>query len=181
MLRFLCLPNFSLYSSLPYPFTDSKQNGDAANAALANEDCPTIDQALSPEEKSPVTPGGRERYNRDRACFLLSTGDFGQSPDGNIRKGTSNIHVHHFWLASFAKAWTITSKHMYPVQHLPRPVHNPHLIKKLALLPFWRGKKNSGQYGYIGLLKYVPDLGLICWKQDRENKRPVQSMEQMVS
>ncbi|XP_056399286.1 potassium voltage-gated channel subfamily C member 1-like isoform X1 [Hyla sarda] len=66
---------------------DSKQNGDAANAALANEDCPTIDQALSPEEKSPVTPGARERYNRDRACFLLSTGDFAHSPDGNIRKG----------------------------------------------------------------------------------------------
>uniref|UniRef100_A0ACB8EVH6 Potassium voltage-gated channel sub C member 3 n=1 Tax=Sphaerodactylus townsendi TaxID=933632 RepID=A0ACB8EVH6_9SAUR len=75
---------------------DSKQNGDAANAALANEDCPTIDQALSPEEKSPVTPGGRERYNRDRACFLLSTGDFGQSPDGNIRKGTRNGHMHRF-------------------------------------------------------------------------------------
>nr|XP_033817808.1 potassium voltage-gated channel subfamily C member 1-like isoform X1 [Geotrypetes seraphini] len=66
---------------------DSKQNGDAAKAALANEDCPTIDQALSPEEKSPVTPGSRERYNRDRACFLLSTGDFAHSPDGNIRKG----------------------------------------------------------------------------------------------
>ncbi|XP_060636500.1 voltage-gated potassium channel KCNC1-like isoform X2 [Anolis sagrei] len=72
---------------------DSKQNGDAANAALANEDCPTIDQALSPEEKSPVTPGGRERYNRDRACFLLSTGDFGQSPDGNIRKDHRFNHV----------------------------------------------------------------------------------------
>ncbi|XP_063292342.1 potassium voltage-gated channel subfamily C member 1-like isoform X2 [Pelobates fuscus] len=68
---------------------DSKQNGDAANAALANEDCPTIDQALSPEEKSPVTPGARERYNRDRACFLLSTGDFAHSPDGNIRKAVN--------------------------------------------------------------------------------------------
>ncbi|XP_069461340.1 voltage-gated potassium channel KCNC1-like isoform X1 [Ambystoma mexicanum] len=68
---------------------DSKQNGDAANAALANEDCPTIDQALSPEEKSPVTPGSRERYNRDRACFLLSTGDFAHSPDGNIRKAAN--------------------------------------------------------------------------------------------
>ncbi|XP_059584203.1 potassium voltage-gated channel subfamily C member 3 isoform X2 [Alligator mississippiensis] len=66
---------------------DSKQNGDAANAALANEDCPTIDQALSPEEKSPVTPGARERYNRDRACFLLSAAEYGPAPDGHIRKG----------------------------------------------------------------------------------------------
>ncbi|XP_041093545.1 potassium voltage-gated channel subfamily C member 1-like isoform X3 [Polyodon spathula] len=73
---------------------DSKQNGDAANAALANEDCPTIDQALSPEEKSPITPaagrgggGTGERYAHDRACFLLSTGEF-RTPDGNIRKGS---------------------------------------------------------------------------------------------
>ncbi|XP_055519245.1 potassium voltage-gated channel subfamily C member 1-like isoform X1 [Leucoraja erinacea] len=66
---------------------DPKQNGDAANAALANEDCPTIDQALSPEDNQAVTPGGRERYARDRACFLLTTGDFEHSPDGSIRKG----------------------------------------------------------------------------------------------
>ncbi|XP_044844804.1 potassium voltage-gated channel subfamily C member 3 isoform X2 [Mauremys mutica] len=66
---------------------DSKQNGDAAKAALANEDCPTIDQALSPEEKSPVTPAAHERYSRDRACFLLTAGEFGPAPDGNIRKG----------------------------------------------------------------------------------------------
>ncbi|XP_078286598.1 LOW QUALITY PROTEIN: voltage-gated potassium channel KCNC3-like [Rhinoraja longicauda] len=65
---------------------DPKQNGDAANAALANEDCPTIDQALSPEDNQAVTPGGRERYAAT-ACFLLNTGDFGHSPDGSIRKG----------------------------------------------------------------------------------------------
>uniref|UniRef100_W5MIN4 Potassium voltage-gated channel, Shaw-related subfamily, member 3b n=1 Tax=Lepisosteus oculatus TaxID=7918 RepID=W5MIN4_LEPOC len=64
---------------------DSKQNGDAANAALANEDCPTIDQALSPEEKSPAGGGARDRYQHDRACFLLSTGDF-RAADGNVRK-----------------------------------------------------------------------------------------------
>uniref|UniRef100_A0A672KWE5 Potassium voltage-gated channel subfamily C member 3-like n=1 Tax=Sinocyclocheilus grahami TaxID=75366 RepID=A0A672KWE5_SINGR len=54
--------------------SDSKQNGDAASAALANEDCPTIDQVLSPDERSPV---GRtqERYQQDRACFLLNTRD----------------------------------------------------------------------------------------------------------
>ncbi|XP_038609156.1 potassium voltage-gated channel subfamily C member 3 isoform X3 [Tachyglossus aculeatus] len=66
---------------------DSKQNGDAASAALAHEDCPTIDQALSPEEKSPITPGSRERYSRDRACFLLAASDYAPSPDGTIRKG----------------------------------------------------------------------------------------------
>ncbi|KAL0156275.1 hypothetical protein M9458_047521, partial [Cirrhinus mrigala] len=59
----------------------SKQNGDAASAALANEDCPTIDQVLSPDERSPV---GRtqERYQQDRACFLLNTREF-RPTDGN--------------------------------------------------------------------------------------------------
>ncbi|CAL8379652.1 unnamed protein product [Gadus morhua 'NCC'] len=38
--------------------TDSKQNGDAASAALANEDCPNIDQVLSPDERSPAVRGG---------------------------------------------------------------------------------------------------------------------------
>ncbi|KAJ8251072.1 hypothetical protein GJAV_G00216940 [Gymnothorax javanicus] len=65
---------------------DSKQNGDAANAALANEDCPTIDQVLGPEEKSPATSAvSRERFPHDRACFLLSTGEF-RPTDGNVRK-----------------------------------------------------------------------------------------------
>lgn len=66
--------------------SDSKQNGDAASAALANEDCPTIDQVLSPDERSPM---GRtqERYQQDRACFLLNTREF-RPTDGNVRKGT---------------------------------------------------------------------------------------------
>ncbi|XP_016146908.1 potassium voltage-gated channel subfamily C member 1-like [Sinocyclocheilus grahami] len=66
--------------------TDSKQNGDAASAALANEDCPTIDQVLSPDERSPV---GRtqECYQQDRACFLLNTREF-RPADGNVRKAT---------------------------------------------------------------------------------------------
>ncbi|KAJ8253596.1 hypothetical protein COCON_G00202080 [Conger conger] len=65
---------------------DSKQNGDAANAALANEDCPTIDQVLGPDEKSPATSAvSRERFPHDRACFLLSTGEF-RATDGNVRK-----------------------------------------------------------------------------------------------
>ncbi|CAL8316902.1 unnamed protein product [Arctogadus glacialis] len=79
---------------------DSKQNGAAAaaNAALANEDCPNIDQALG-DERSPATGGllgsggggggggARERYPHDRACFLLSTGEFQRPADGNVRKG----------------------------------------------------------------------------------------------
>ncbi|KTG00539.1 hypothetical protein cypCar_00015311 [Cyprinus carpio] len=73
---------------------DSKQNGDAANAALANEDCPTIDQVLGPDDRSPATSGlgtctGRERYPHDRACFLLSTGEF-RTTDSNVRKGISS-------------------------------------------------------------------------------------------
>uniref|UniRef100_A0A3Q4AJF2 BTB domain-containing protein n=1 Tax=Mola mola TaxID=94237 RepID=A0A3Q4AJF2_MOLML len=72
---------------------DSKQNGDAAAnaAALANEDCPTIDQVLG-DERSPATGGlgsttSRERYPHDRACFLLSAGEFHRTTDGNVRKG----------------------------------------------------------------------------------------------
>ncbi|KAK5884289.1 hypothetical protein CesoFtcFv8_018126 [Champsocephalus esox] len=71
---------------------DSKQNGEAAaNAALANEDCPTIDQVLG-DERSPATGGlgsttSRERYPHDRACFLLSAGEFQRTTDGNVRKG----------------------------------------------------------------------------------------------
>lgn len=66
--------------------TDPRPNGDPAAAALAHEDCPAIDQpAMSPEDKSPITPGSRGRYSRDRACFLLT--DYAPSPDGSIRKG----------------------------------------------------------------------------------------------
>ncbi len=66
--------------------SDSKQNGDAASAALANEDCPTIDQVLSPDERSPVGLT-QERYQQDKACFLLNTREF-RPTDGNVRKGT---------------------------------------------------------------------------------------------
>ncbi|XP_051905615.1 potassium voltage-gated channel subfamily C member 1-like isoform X1 [Hippocampus zosterae] len=73
---------------------DSKQNGDAAAnaAALANEDCPTIDQVLG-DERSPAIGGhgsttSRERYPHDRACFLLSAGEFQRTTDANVRKAT---------------------------------------------------------------------------------------------
>uniref|UniRef100_A0A673IEG7 Potassium voltage-gated channel, Shaw-related subfamily, member 3a n=1 Tax=Sinocyclocheilus rhinocerous TaxID=307959 RepID=A0A673IEG7_9TELE len=76
---------------------DSKQNGDAANAALANEDCPTIDQVLGPDDRSPATSGlgtctGRERFPHDRACFLLSTGEF-RTTDSNVRKALTTHAV----------------------------------------------------------------------------------------
>uniref|UniRef100_A0A8C6KSF8 Potassium voltage-gated channel, Shaw-related subfamily, member 3a n=1 Tax=Nothobranchius furzeri TaxID=105023 RepID=A0A8C6KSF8_NOTFU len=80
---------------------DSKQNGEtAANAAaLANEDCPTIDQVLG-DERSPATGGlgsntSRERYPHDRACFLLSAGEFQRTTDGNVRKvGSEHTQLH---------------------------------------------------------------------------------------
>lgn len=85
--------NVFLPSTLPPLPPDSKQNGDAAAnaAALANEDCPTIDQVLG-DERSPATGGlgstaSRERYPHDRACFLLSAGEFQRTTDGNVRKG----------------------------------------------------------------------------------------------
>uniref|UniRef100_A0ACB8G3B8 Potassium voltage-gated channel sub C member 1 n=1 Tax=Sphaerodactylus townsendi TaxID=933632 RepID=A0ACB8G3B8_9SAUR len=65
-------------------FEDSKLNGEVAKAALANEDCPHIDQAMSPDEGLPFTRSGtRERYG---PCFLLSTGEYPCPPDGGIRK-----------------------------------------------------------------------------------------------
>ncbi|XP_074811001.1 voltage-gated potassium channel KCNC1 isoform X5 [Natator depressus] len=64
---------------------DSKLNGEVAKAALANEDCPHIDQAITPDEGLPFTRSGtRERYG---PCFLLSTGEYPCPPDGGIRKG----------------------------------------------------------------------------------------------
>lgn len=76
----------SLSSLASRPAVDPRPNGDPAAAALAHEDCPAIDQpAMSPEDKSPITPGSRGRYSRDRACFLVT--DYAPSPDGSIRKG----------------------------------------------------------------------------------------------
>lgn len=60
---------------------DSKLNGEAANAALANEDCPHIDQAISPEEI--FSPGERER-----PCFLVTTAERPNHTGGRVRRGT---------------------------------------------------------------------------------------------
>lgn len=60
--------------------SDSKLNGEAANAALANEDCPHIDQAISPEEV--FSPGERER-----PCFLVTTAERPNHTGGRVRRG----------------------------------------------------------------------------------------------
>ncbi|KAI3371237.1 hypothetical protein L3Q82_023858, partial [Scortum barcoo] len=60
-------------------FQDSKLNGEAANAALANEDCPHIDQAISPEEI--FSPSDRER-----PCFLVTTAERPNHTGGRVRR-----------------------------------------------------------------------------------------------
>ncbi|XP_046890481.1 potassium voltage-gated channel subfamily C member 1b isoform X2 [Hypomesus transpacificus] len=62
-------------------FRDSKLNGEAANAALANEDCPHIDQAISPEEIFSPT-------ERERPCFLVTTAERPNHVRGRVRRET---------------------------------------------------------------------------------------------
>ncbi|TMS05442.1 Potassium voltage-gated channel subfamily C member 1 [Larimichthys crocea] len=66
-------------------FQDSKLNGEAANAALANEDCPHIDQAISPEEI--FSPSERER-----PCFLVTTAERPNHTGGRVRRETQRQH-----------------------------------------------------------------------------------------
>lgn len=64
-----------------FVIADFKVNGEPSKAALANEDCPHIDQAVSPEEVfSPV--------DRERPCFLLTSADRGNHIGARVRKGT---------------------------------------------------------------------------------------------
>ncbi|KAJ3596911.1 hypothetical protein NHX12_003311 [Muraenolepis orangiensis] len=64
-------------------FQESKLNGEAANAALADEDCPHIDQAVSPDETtfSPLS-------ERERPCFLVTTAERPNHAGGKVRRGT---------------------------------------------------------------------------------------------
>ncbi|XP_049578060.1 potassium voltage-gated channel subfamily C member 1b isoform X2 [Syngnathus scovelli] len=66
-------------------FQDSKLNGEAANAALANEDCPHIDQAISPEEI--FSPSERER-----PCFLVTTAERPNHTGGRARREIQRQH-----------------------------------------------------------------------------------------
>ncbi|XP_067235806.1 potassium voltage-gated channel subfamily C member 1b isoform X2 [Chanodichthys erythropterus] len=67
-------------------YQDFKVNGEPSKAALANEDCPHIDQAVSPEEVfSPV--------DRERPCFLLTSGgDRANHTGGRVRKETQRAN-----------------------------------------------------------------------------------------
>ncbi|XP_061102013.1 potassium voltage-gated channel subfamily C member 1a isoform X2 [Conger conger] len=62
--------------------SDSKVNGEAAKAALANEDCPHIDQAVSPEDGQAFSPNDRS----EQPCFLVATGDRRGHTGGRVRK-----------------------------------------------------------------------------------------------
>ncbi|KAG5848636.1 hypothetical protein ANANG_G00100730, partial [Anguilla anguilla] len=62
---------------------DSKVNGEAAKAALANEDCPHIDQAMSPEDGQIFSPSDRS----EQPCFLVATGERRGHTGGRVRKG----------------------------------------------------------------------------------------------
>ncbi|KAI1890145.1 hypothetical protein AGOR_G00170650 [Albula goreensis] len=66
---------------------DSKVNGEAAKAALANEDCPHIDQAISPEDGQIFSPGDRS----DQPCFLLPTGERRAHTGGRVRKACPSL------------------------------------------------------------------------------------------
>uniref|UniRef100_A0A673K1K1 Potassium voltage-gated channel subfamily C member 1-like n=1 Tax=Sinocyclocheilus rhinocerous TaxID=307959 RepID=A0A673K1K1_9TELE len=63
---------------------DPKVNGEAAKAALANEDCPHIDQAISPEDGQIFNPS---QPRGDTPCFLLNVGGRSTNTGTRVRKG----------------------------------------------------------------------------------------------
>ncbi|CAM9192839.1 unnamed protein product [Lampetra planeri] len=80
-------PNFcksSISSSTSEPHCPRRRFRDQVprlpNAALANEDCPHIDQAISPEEI--FSPSDRER-----PCFLVTTAEHPNHTGGRVRRG----------------------------------------------------------------------------------------------
>ncbi|KAG5264162.1 hypothetical protein AALO_G00272820 [Alosa alosa] len=73
-------------ATAPAPDTiraDLKVNGEAAKAALANEDCPHIDQAISPEDGQVFSPCDRG----GEPCFLLNIGTRPAHLANRVRKG----------------------------------------------------------------------------------------------
>ncbi|KAM4687185.1 voltage-gated potassium channel KCNC1-like [Rhinophrynus dorsalis] len=64
---------------------DSKLNGEVSKAALANEDCPHIDQTITPDEGLSFTQSSTRE--KGGPYFLLSPEEYPSPPDGGIRKG----------------------------------------------------------------------------------------------
>ncbi|XP_059917262.1 potassium voltage-gated channel subfamily C member 1b isoform X2 [Gadus macrocephalus] len=62
-------------------FQESKLNGEAADAALADEDCPHIDQAVSPEETFNPADG-------ERPCYLVPKAERPSHAGGKGRRET---------------------------------------------------------------------------------------------
>ncbi|XP_018430238.1 PREDICTED: potassium voltage-gated channel subfamily C member 1-like [Nanorana parkeri] len=63
---------------------DSKLNGEVAKAALANEDCPHIDQTITPDEGLSFTQSSTRE--KGGPYFLLSPEEYPSRPDGGVRK-----------------------------------------------------------------------------------------------
>ncbi|XP_048829128.1 potassium voltage-gated channel subfamily C member 1 isoform X1 [Brienomyrus brachyistius] len=66
---------------------DPKVNGEAAKAALANEDCPHIDQAMSPEDGRVISPSDRS----EQPCFLLTAAKRPSHAGGQVRKAPPSL------------------------------------------------------------------------------------------
>ncbi|KAG2462118.1 KCNC1 protein, partial [Polypterus senegalus] len=85
---------------------DPKVNGEADKAALANEDCPHIDQALSPEDGQLFSPVERCEH----PCFLLTTGELACPSGGRVRKGSASRRA--------AGLSSQMSQHVFPLLQL---------------------------------------------------------------
>ncbi|KAI7814141.1 putative potassium voltage-gated channel subfamily C member 1 [Triplophysa rosa] len=68
-----------------------KVNGEAAKAALANEDCPHIDQAISPEDGQIFNPN---EPRGDTPCFLLNVSRRSTNTGTRVRKEASQQVQH---------------------------------------------------------------------------------------
>ncbi|XP_067105125.1 potassium voltage-gated channel subfamily C member 1a isoform X2 [Osmerus mordax] len=104
---------------------DPKVNGEAAKAALANEDCPHIDQVMSPEDGQVFSPAS----DRDQTCFLLAMGGRPGLSGARGRKGTlcytqSYTHTH-------TPRYPRNVLHMYRMQSTVKS--SPYLLPTLFL------------------------------------------------
>ncbi|KAL2093846.1 hypothetical protein ACEWY4_011158 [Coilia grayii] len=108
-------------------YQDFKVNGEASKAALANEDCPHIDQAVSPEEAfSPV-----ERT--ERPCFLLTPGERANHTGGRTRKGCEKPWSHSSMSGMASGSLGVSSVSALPCSPpcLMQPSHAPSPIPSI--------------------------------------------------